>query len=160
MGNANMPDRVLSARGLVAVLAIAMLAPANALLAEDSAPDEPLTIAGVPESETALATNNCGPTGDLRGDPAPGQALHAEHCAECHGHDGKAEVIIMHMDEPPPDQSDPAYMSSLPDAYLYLAICRGGEGIGKSIVMYEWGAIFTDQQIRDLVAQVRSFSGS
>ena len=155
-----MLDKVSSAQALLVALAVAMLAPAGALLAEDSAGDENLTIAGVPETETALATNDCGATGDLRGDAERGQPLHQEHCAECHGYDGKAEVIIMHMDEPPPDQSDPEYMGQLPDAYLYLAICRGGEGIGKSIVMYPWGAIFTDQQIKDLVAYVRTFSST
>ena len=138
----------------LALLAGALLLPQFNLSAEDT------TIAGIPESETALATGDCQPTGELRGEGERGQPLHQEHCAECHGFDGKAEVIIMHMDEPPPDQSDPEYMSQLPDAYLYLAICVGGEGIGKSIVMYPWGPIFTDQQIKDLVAYVRSFSGT
>ena len=139
---------------MLPALAASLLLPQLDLLAEDT------SIAGIPESETALATNDCGPAGDLRGDAGRGQPLHQEHCAECHGYDGKAEVIIMHMDEPPPDQSDPEYMGQLPDAYLYLAICRGGEGIGKSIVMYPWGPIFTDQQIKDLVAYVRSLSGT
>ena len=114
---------------MLPALAASLLLPQLDLLAEDT------SIAGIPESETALATNDCGPAGDLHGDAGRGQPLHQEHCAECHGYDGKAEVIIMHMDEPPPDQSDPEYMGQLPDAYLYLAICRGGEGIGKSIVM-------------------------
>jgi len=108
----------------------------------------------------ALDANNCAPSGDLRGDPASGQQLHMEHCVACHGLTGQADVVVMHMDETPPDQSDPEYMKNLPDPYLYLAICRGGEGIGKSYVMSPWGDFFTDQQIRDLIAWIRTFSAT
>lgn len=108
----------------------------------------------------ALASNNCVPSGKLRGDPANGKALHVEHCAACHGMTGAADVVVMHMDETPRDQSDPIYMKQLPDEYLYLAVCKGGEGIGKSYVMSPWGDFFTDQEIRDLIAWVRSFSGT
>jgi len=108
----------------------------------------------------ALDANNCGPDGELRGDPANGKKLHVEHCAACHGLSGVADVVVMHMDETPPDQSDPEYMSKLPDSYLYLAICRGGEGIGKSYVMSPWGDFFTDAQIKDLIAWVRTFSNT
>lgn len=106
----------------------------------------------------ALEANNCTPKGELVGDAERGRELHLENCAECHGHDGKAEVIVMHMDEPPKDQSDPEYMKTMADAYIYLAICRGGDEVGKSIVMPGWGDVFTDQQIKDLVAVVRSFA--
>ncbi len=98
----------------------------------------------------ALETNQCAPTGDLRGNTQAGQAIHLEHCGECHGYDGKAEVIVMHMDEPPHDQTDVAYMKNLNDAFLYLAICKGGEAIGRSLVMPGWGDVLTDQDIRDL----------
>ncbi|MFW2404127.1 MAG: c-type cytochrome [Gammaproteobacteria bacterium] len=106
----------------------------------------------------ALEANNCTPTGELRGDAQAGQDLHLENCAECHGYDGKAEVIVMHMDEPPRDQTDAEYMASLSDAFLYLAICSGGDAVGRSIVMPGWGDVLTDQEIKDLVAWVRTFS--
>jgi len=108
----------------------------------------------------ALDANNCAPAGNLRGDTVNGQQLHLEHCAACHGLTGQADVVVMHMDETPPDQSDPEYMLNLPDPYLYLAICKGGEGIGKSYVMSPWGDFFTDQEIRDLIAWIRTFSGT
>ena len=109
-------------------------------------------------SESALVTGDCGPSGELRGDPATGQKLHAQHCVACHGTTGAADVVVMHMDETPKDQSDAAYMQTLSDAYLYIAICRGGEGVGKSYVMSPWGDYFTDQEIKDLVGWVRTFS--
>ena len=84
----------------------------------------------------------------------------AKLCEACHGADGKAEVIVLHMDTPPKDQSDPVYMKTLPDAYLYLAICRGGLGVGKNFIMPAWGDLLSDQDIKDLVAQIRTFSGT
>ena len=127
---------------------------AGALLA---AAFTPWTVTG---AETALKAVNCTPLGEIRGDVERGAALHARHCAECHGADGKAEVIVMHMDVPPKDQSDAIYMKTLPDAYLYLAICRGGEGVGKNFIMPAWGDLLSDQDIKDLVAQIRTFSGT
>jgi len=111
-------------------------------------------------AEPALAATNCTPGGELRGDVTRGAALHVQHCAECHGPDGKAEVIVMHMDVAPKDQSDGSYMKTLPDGFLYLAICRGGEGVGKNFVMPAWGDLLSDQDIKDLVAQIRTFSGT
>lgn len=111
-------------------------------------------------AEPALKTANCTPTGPLRGDLERGAALHLKDCADCHGVDGKANVIVMHMDQAPKDQSDPAYMKTLPDEYLYLAICKGGLAVGKNGVMPAWGDVLSDQEIKDLVAQIRSFSGT
>ncbi len=109
---------------------------------------------------SALDSNRCVPSPgeNLRGDPLRGKALHVEHCAACHGLDGAANVVVMHMDETPPDQSDPEVMKILPDTYLYLAICKGGEGVGKSYVMSPWGDYFSHQEITDLIAWIRTFS--
>jgi cytochrome c oxidase cbb3-type subunit 3 len=119
-----------------------------------------LVASGLTAAPPALESVNCVPAGNLRGDAASGAALHLKHCAECHGVDGKAEVIVMHMDTPPKDQSDPAYMKTLPDSFLYLAICKGGEAVGRDFIMPAWGDLLSDQDIRDLVAQVRTFSGT
>lgn len=112
------------------------------------------------ESVPALESVDCVPQGNLRGNAARGSDLYLENCAECHGYDGKAEVIVMHMDEPPKDQSDPEYMETLTDGFLYLAVCSGGEAVGRSIVMPAWGDLLSDQDIRDLIAHMRTFSGT
>jgi len=120
-----------------------------------------LTLPAVADDHAALYTHKCAPTdADLRGNADNGSKLHLEHCAACHGVNGAADVVVMHMDEYPPDQSDPEVMKNLPDAYLYLAICRGGEGIGKTVVMSPWGDFFTHDEIRDLIAWIRTFSAT
>lgn len=111
-------------------------------------------------AEPALRSTNCSPAGDLRGDPERGADLHLKHCADCHGVDGQANVIVMHMDVPPRDQSDAAYMKVLPDAYLYLVTCKGGAAVGKNGVMPAWGDVLSDQDLKDLVAHIRSLSGT
>lgn len=110
--------------------------------------------------DPALKATNCTPTGELRGDASRGAELHLKHCADCHGVDGRAEVIVMHMDAPPRDQSDAGYMKVLPDAYLYLVTCKGGAAVGKNPIMPAWGDVLSDQDLKDLVAQIRTFSGT
>lgn len=117
-----------------------------------------LPVAGA--ADTALAANSCTPSGDLRGDAERGAALHLKHCADCHGADGRANVIVMHMDQGPADQSDAAYMRTLTDQYLYVATCKGGLAVGKNGVMPAWGDVLSDQAIRDLIAHIRTFSGT
>jgi cytochrome c oxidase cbb3-type subunit 3 len=123
-----------------------------------------LLLCGLPAAgfaaEPALAAVNCLPTGDLRGNAAQGAALHLKHCAECHGVDGKGDAIVMHMDVPPKDQSDTDYMKTLSDEFLYLAVCKGGEAVGRNFIMPAWGDLLSDQDIKDLVAQIRTFSGT
>ena len=123
-----------------------------------------LLLAGLSASatgaETALKAVNCTPLGELRGSVERGAALHLKYCAERHGADGKADVIVLHMDTPPKDQSDAVYMKTLPDAYLYLAVCKGGLGVGKNFIMPAWGDALSDQDIKDLIAQIRALSGT
>jgi hypothetical protein len=99
------------ARPCAALLAILLLLGAGQSRGEDG-------------PEPALATNNCSPAGELRGDPDRGSELHLRHCADCHGVDGRADLLVRHVEVTPADQSDPAYMQTLPDAFLYLAICK------------------------------------
>ncbi len=115
---------------------------------------------GAPQARADQGASGCVPTGELRGDATRGADLHVQYCAECHGADGRAEVIVMHMDVPPKDQTDPDYMRTLTDEFLYLAICGGGTAVGRDFIMPGWAGTLTDQDIRDLVARVREFSGT
>ena len=96
----------------------------------------------------------------MRGNAEHGATIHLKRCAECHGPDGKAEVLAMHLEVPPKDQSDAEYMKILPDAFIYIAICKGGEAVGRNNMMPAWGDVLTDQDIKDLIAHIRTFSGT
>ena len=110
----------------------------------------------------AHATEKAPPIAEpkLSGKLVLGKLAFGTHCAACHGANGRSEVVVMHMDETPQDQSDTEYMKNLPDVYLYLAICKGGEGVGKSYVMSPWGDYFSHQEITDMIAWIRTFSNT
>jgi mono/diheme cytochrome c family protein len=49
-------------------------------------------------------------------------------------------------------------MSDKNDAYFALIIKTGGQAIGRSEFMPPWGAELTDEQMKDLVAYLRSIN--
>ena len=49
-------------------------------------------------------------------------------------------------------------MSDKNDAYMGLIIRMGGEAMGRSQFMPPWGAELTDEQMKDLVAYLRSIN--
>lgn len=106
----------------------------------------------------AAAMLDC-PAGDLRGDATAGSATYQQFCATCHGSGGKGDGPAAPKDPAPADHTDPAYMGSLSDCRLYTVISKGGAAVGKSPLMAPWGAVLNDEQIRDVLAFVRSLSG-
>jgi mono/diheme cytochrome c family protein len=49
-------------------------------------------------------------------------------------------------------------MNELSDEHLFLVIKEGGAAVGKSALMAPWGASLSDDQIRDVVAFVRTLA--
>ncbi len=93
--------------------------------------------------------------------PAPVQAdaLYKQYCASCHGPDGKGNgPAAVALPVKPVDHTNPAVMSKISDAELFKAIKEGGQGVGKSPAMPPWGGTLKDEQIRALVAYVRSLA--
>jgi mono/diheme cytochrome c family protein len=93
--------------------------------------------------------------------PAPVQAdaLYKQYCASCHGPDGKGNgPAAAALPVKPADHTNPAVMSKISDAELFKAIKEGGQAVGKSPAMPPWGGILKDEQIRALVAYVRSLA--
>jgi mono/diheme cytochrome c family protein/plastocyanin len=97
---------------------------------------------------------------------AEGQQLYQTNCAACHGESGmgdgqfademktlaKQNTGDMGI-EAPTDFSQPEHMLELKPAVVQGLILRGGMGTGMPM----WGAIFTDDQMWDLVAYLYSF---
>lgn len=100
------------------------------------------------------------PEGDLRGDASAGAQTYQLYCTTCHGPQGKGDGPAAPKNPPPADHSDAAYMGKLDDPYLYRVIQRGGAAVGKSPLMAPWGGVLADEQIRDVIAYLRTLSGT
>lgn len=110
---------------------------------------------------------------------ARGQALFAQDCAACHGEQGKGNgtagrdlpgLAAMLRDSAagshtgdsmsetlkrgPADFTDASKMLGASDVYLQGKLLRGGMGTG----MPEWGSLYTEQQMWDVIAYLRSFT--
>ena len=89
----------------------------------------------------------------------PARELYARHCAGCHGPAGKgdgagAEVIRSLM----PDLSNATAMGKATDTYLFEMIKKGSSQFGRSNAMPAWGMQLTDDEIRGLVAYIRTLA--
>ena len=101
------------------------------------------------------------PSGSLRGDAEAGAVLYAQYCSSCHGANGKGDgPISVGLIPTPRDHTDPAYMDTLSDEYLYTVIQKGGAAVGKSPLMAPWGGVVTEEDTKDLIAHLRTLSGS
>ncbi len=117
---------------------------------------------------------------------ARGEALYAQDCAACHGETGKgngtagrnlpglAAMQVKPAMPPsglggiasspapvapkrgPADLTDGPQMLGASDVLLEGKIVRGGMGTG----MPEWGSLYTEQDLRDVIAYIRSFTFS
>ena len=80
-------------------------------------------------------------------------------CATCHGEDGcTAGPGAAGLDPQPAKHCDGNYMNELSDEHLFKVIKEGGASVGKSPLMAPWGGTLTDDQIRDVIAFVRSIA--
>ena len=82
-----------------------------------------------------------------------GGLVYANYCVTCHGinADGNGRAARLHNPRPANLRG-----SDKNDAYVGLIVRRGGEAIGRSQGMPPWGEELTDEQIKDVVAFVRS----
>ena len=94
-----------------------------------------------------------------RNAPARGEADYATYCAPCHGSRGGGDGPLARMLVPRPARhSDAVFMNALSDEYLFRLLKEGGPAFGKSPLMGAWGKSISEQQIRDLVAFLRSLA--
>lgn len=97
----------------------------------------------------------------IKGDPAATKKTFKHYCAVCHGVAGGGNgVNAGNLDPEPRDFTDKEYMSSRKDEDLFKVIEGGGRAGGKSVLMPRWGKTLDKQQISDLIAYVRLFSGT
>ena len=92
--------------------------------------------------------------------PGPEEAkrIYDQMCAGCHGYkgdggEGHRGGFSPHIGT----LANKEYMGSLPDDYLFLIIKKGGAYMGKMATMPAWEKRLTDEQIRSIVAHIRTF---
>ena len=86
-----------------------------------------------------------------------GPALYARWCASCHGARGKGDgVNAKSLPVPPAVHASATVMSERPDDSLFDTIAGGGIVMGRSARMPAFGATLSFDEMRALVAQIRS----
>jgi len=91
-------------------------------------------------------------------DPVTGKEIFEQMCAGCHGTRGDGGAGQKSGFVPRvPTLANKEYMNSVPDDYLVLIIQKGGEYMGKMSSMPAWEKRLSEQQIRDVVAHIRTF---
>ena len=83
-----------------------------------------------------------------------GRAHYQQFCAGCHGADGRggAQTFMPHIQ----NLTQKDYIEFLPDGYLFTVIAGGGGSVGKSTMMPAWKVTLSEQDIKDIIAHIRS----
>jgi mono/diheme cytochrome c family protein len=91
------------------------------------------------------------------GDPKAGAEVHKENCAKCHGPGGKGDGPAGKLlKTKPADWTDRSKMSKISDDELFNVIQKGGGAVGKSKLMPAFAEKLSDDQIRNVIAFIRS----
>ncbi len=91
------------------------------------------------------------------GNAEKGKAIFAQNCASCHGPTGKGDApAAAALNPKPKDLTGKAYMAGLKDQYLFDLVKKGGAAVGKSPLIPPFGSKLKDEDIRDVIAFIRS----
>ena len=92
-------------------------------------------------------------------DAAKGKDTFAKSCGTCHGNTGKGDGPAgAALNPKPKDLTDKAYVSKLDDQYLTKIIGKGGAAAGKSPLMPPFSSQLKEQDIKDVIAYIRSLA--
>lgn len=135
-------DRKMNRKGLV--LGAVMLA-APAMLGAKAA---------MAEGETDAGSEMIAIERFEAGDAERGERLYLRYCRGCHGKKGRgaAHTFMPHVG----NLTKKGYIEHLPDGYLYTVIAEGGEAVGKSGYMPAWKSKLSEDDIKDIVAHIRT----
>jgi mono/diheme cytochrome c family protein len=88
------------------------------------------------------------------GDAANGGKLYKRYCSGCHGADGRggAHTFMPHIQ----NLTRKDYIEFIPDGFLFTVIAEGGVAVGKSGYMPAWRGTLSDQDIKNVIAFIRT----
>jgi cytochrome c oxidase cbb3-type subunit 3 len=90
-------------------------------------------------------------------DVEQGKKLYGQFCTSCHGQSGKGDgPAAAALNPKPRDHTDKELMSKLSDEEMLKVIKEGGASVGKSPLMPPWGASLKDEQIKEVIAYIRT----
>jgi len=122
--------------------------------AEQAAPTPP-----APAPEALAPGPEAAAGGAMLGDAQKGKVIYDTYCVACHGPQGKGDgPAAASLTKKPANHSDGNYMNPLPNEELFKVVKEGGASIGKSNLMPAWGATLQDDQVKDVLAYVRSLA--
>lgn len=88
-----------------------------------------------------------------------GKKVYTAKCVSCHGEKGDGNGPAGKALKPKPtDFTDEKAMSGKADEELIKVTKEGGKAVGKSPLMAAFGGQLKDEEIKDLVAYVRTFA--
>ena len=94
-----------------------------------------------------------------KGDAKAGKLKYDANCAGCHGAAGKGDgPAAAALNPKPGDMTDGKTMKALSDKYLFDIIKDGGAAQKKSPIMPASAKKFSDQEISDMVAYIRTLA--
>jgi len=129
------------AAGVALVLATLSAAPTGASAAEKALPQ--------------AAAGALLPRDSVEAAAFRGGLVYANYCVTCHGMnaDGNGRAARLYTPRPANLRG-----SDKNDQYVSLIIRKGGAALGRSEFMPTWEAELTEEQVRDLVAYLRSIN--
>jgi len=88
------------------------------------------------------------------GNAENGAPIYKRYCKGCHGKDGRggAHTFMPHVH----NLTKKDYIELVPDGFLYTVIAEGGEAVGKNSYMPAWKNTLSTEQIKDVIAYIRT----
>lgn len=124
-------------------------------------PSSPRRIRTGPAAALLAVLALSAPAGSRAADLAAGAQLFASHCAMCHGAAGRPDPddpVVAALQPPPADLSDPLFNSREPAADWAMVISHGGHAMGLSAQMPAQSEVLSPEQVRDVVAYVKTLA--
>ncbi len=88
----------------------------------------------------------------------PGKQSFETYCVACHGANGAADgAAAQAMNPKPRNFTDKAWQAKVTDDHIAKVIKEGGPAVGLSATMAPWGAVISDDELKNVVQYVRAF---